>query len=171
MYPCSKHSSVCIFLFFSFLNRQYLDVADYPPLSKTEEGSGMSCDDDLVEPIWLNSVMRRSRPDGCLRRSAGPAPPHTAWPSPPAFTTSHTHLPAPPLYPGLQGSLGPSSFWNLASSTILISSLLCGFLSLTLTFHHVSICVLASQTCWRLPFIHLSVCHVQSSAFTFGSRP
>lgn len=70
----------------------------------------MSCDDDLVEPIWLNSVMRRSRPHGCLRRSAGPAPPHTAWPSPPAFTTSHTHLPAPPLYPGLQGSLGPSSF-------------------------------------------------------------
>lgn len=51
-YSCSKHfPSVCIFLSFSFLNRQYLAVADYPPVSKAEEGSGMSCDHDLVEPI------------------------------------------------------------------------------------------------------------------------
>lgn len=163
VYPCSRHfPSVCIFLSFSFLNRKYLDVADYPPPSKAEEGSGMSCDDDLVEPIgWTLSW--------------GGAGQMGVWEdlqvqllllSPP-----HAHLPAPPLYPGLQGSLGPLSFWNLASSTILNSSLLCGFLSLRLTFHHhVSICVLASKTCWHLPFIHLSVCHVQSSAFTFGEQ-
>lgn len=103
---------------------------------------------------WLNSVRRRSGPDGCLRRSAGPAPPHTAFSPVLLLSPPHTHLPAPPLYPGLQGSLGPSSFRNLASSTILISSLRCGFLSLRLTFHHrVSICVLASKTCWHLsPF-------------------